>query len=143
MPSQSLYAHPAGPIRMGTGERWADGAITVHMRTRGRRRKRGRSTPGGSARRAGWTYGSCRPMSVAHARPAPSAPPTLAEYQDPAVHRDPYPFYARLRRECPMLSFGRGSMSTPSYLASRYDDVLFVLKDERFGSDRRSAGLEP
>jgi len=82
-------------------------------------------------------------MSVAHALPVPSAPPTIAEYQSPAVHRDPYPFYARLRRERPMFPVERGNMAGPSYMACRYDDVLFVLKDERFGSDRRSAGVEP
>jgi cytochrome P450 len=36
----------------------------------------------------------------------------------------------------------RRSMAGPSYLASRYDDVLLILKDERFGNDRRSAGLK-
>jgi cytochrome P450 len=81
-------------------------------------------------------------MSVAHAVTPPSEPPTWADYMDPSVHRDPYPFYARLRRERPMLPMEQG-MPSPSYLATRYDDVLFVLKDERFGSDRRSAGLEP
>jgi len=82
-------------------------------------------------------------MSVAHAVPLPSGPPTVADLQDPAVHRDPYPFYARLRREQPMLHLGQGGLGRPNYLVSRYDDALFVLKDERFGSDRRSAGQAP
>jgi len=81
-------------------------------------------------------------MSVAHAVPLPSGPPTLADFQDPAVHRDPYPFYARLRRERPVLPLALGPRG-PNCLVSRYDDVLFVLRDERFGSDRRSAGQEP
>jgi cytochrome P450 len=82
-------------------------------------------------------------MSVAHAAPLPSGPPTIADYLDRAAHHDPYPFYARLRRERPVLPIERVGMGTPSYMVSRYDDVLFVLKDERFSSDRRSAGLEP
>jgi cytochrome P450 PksS len=51
---------------------------------------------------------------------------------------DPYPFYARLRAEEPihrvMLPDGQ-----PAWLVTRYDDVVAVLKDERFLKDRLKA----
>jgi len=57
----------------------------------------------------------------------------------PAVHLDPYPFYARLRREAPVLAI-QGPRG-PGFLVSRYDDVVTVLKDERYANDSRRAGL--
>ncbi len=44
---------------------------------------------------------------------------------------DPFPFYARLRRESPVHEIvlpGR----QPAWLVTRYDDVIALLKDERF-----------
>ncbi len=52
---------------------------------------------------------------------------------------NPFPFYAHLRREAPVFRtslpmFGR------AWLVSRYDDVVSLLKDERFVRDPRNAG---
>ena len=55
----------------------------------------------------------------------------------PAHKADPFPFYARLRTEDPVhrvtLPGGR-----PAWLVTRYDDVVMVLKDERFAKDKLS-----
>ncbi|GHO48156.1 cytochrome P450 [Ktedonospora formicarum] len=51
---------------------------------------------------------------------------------------NPFPFYARLRAEAPVFPvplFGHKR----AWLVTRYDDVLNVLKDERFAKDRRTA----
>ena len=44
---------------------------------------------------------------------------------------DPYPFYARLRREAPVNEVTIAGKQT-AWLVPRYDDVLSVLKDDRF-----------
>ncbi len=55
---------------------------------------------------------------------------------DPEVREDPYPIYARLRREHPM-----AWATTPAsgylgfWFVSRYDDVVAGLKDNRFGRE--------
>ncbi len=61
-------------------------------------------------------------------------------FADPAVHRDPYPFYARAREEAPLLE-----LVVPEHplgrlwLVTRYEDVQAVLGDHRrFSSDARS-----
>jgi cytochrome P450 len=57
---------------------------------------------------------------------------------DPTFKANPYPTYAELRSEAPVyraeLPDGRGV-----WLVTRYDDVVAVLKDERFAKDWRSA----
>jgi cytochrome P450 len=57
---------------------------------------------------------------------------------DPTFKTNPYPTYAELRSEAPVyraeLPDGRGV-----WLVTRYDDVVAVLKDERFAKDWRSA----
>jgi cytochrome P450 PksS len=57
--------------------------------------------------------------------------PNLA---DPRFKANPYPFYARLRAEAPLYR-----LTLPFWgaacLVTRYDDVLMVLKDERFAND--------
>ena len=64
--------------------------------------------------------------------------PTHLDLFDPAFKSDPYPAYARLRSEEPIhrttLPDGRGV-----WLITRYEDVLAVLKDERFVKDWRKA----
>ena len=61
-----------------------------------------------------------------------------ADLFDPAFKANPYPPYAELRSEAPVyraeLPDGRGV-----WLVTRYDDVVAVLKDERFAKDWRSA----
>jgi len=59
---------------------------------------------------------------------------------DPAIHANPYPTYARMRREAPVMEVkGRGYMGK-AWLVTRYNDVLAVLKDPRFVNDRRNLG---
>lgn len=56
-----------------------------------------------------------------------------------AFKADPFPFYAYLRSEAPVF---RTTVKMPDkrnvWIVSRYDDVLAVLKDERFAKDRRN-----
>ena len=57
---------------------------------------------------------------------------------DPTYKANPYPIYAELRSEAPVyratLPDGRGV-----WLVTRYEDVVAVLKDERFVKDWRKA----
>ncbi len=50
----------------------------------------------------------------------------------PEFKANPYPFYARLRAEAPAFRIRLATM--PLWLVTRYDDVLLVLKDERFSN---------
>lgn len=52
----------------------------------------------------------------------------------PRFKADPYPFYARLRAEAPVFRT-RVPVGGVAWLVTRYDDVLTVLKDERFAND--------
>ena len=64
--------------------------------------------------------------------------PPRVDLFDPVFKADPYPTYARLRSSAPVhratMPDGRGV-----WLITRYEDVLAVLKDERFVKDWRSA----
>jgi len=51
---------------------------------------------------------------------------------------NPYPFYARLRRESPVHKVILPGRQT-AWLVTRYDDVLGVLKDDRFAKNRLNA----
>ncbi len=55
-----------------------------------------------------------------------------------AFKGNPYPFYARLRAEAPVYSV-RLPDKQIAWLVTRYDDVVSVLKDERFAKDRWKA----
>jgi cytochrome P450 PksS len=68
-------------------------------------------------------------------RGSPSHPINIAS---PEFKANPFPFYARLRAEAPI---SRTIMPTgePSWLITRYDDVVAVLKDERFVKDMANA----
>lgn len=61
-----------------------------------------------------------------------------AKLGDPAFKANPYPFYARLRAEAPVARVKLPDKQI-AWLVTRYDDVLAVLKDERFAKDPRSA----
>ena len=56
----------------------------------------------------------------------------------PQHKADPYPFYARLRAHDPVhrVTLPGG---TAAWLVTRYDDVVMVLKDDRFAKDRHAA----
>jgi cytochrome P450 len=49
---------------------------------------------------------------------------------------DPYPLYVRWRAEAPVFCTTLADKQR-AWIVTRYDDVLTVLKDERFGKDRR------
>lgn len=52
------------------------------------------------------------------------------EITNPRFKADPFPFYARLRAEQPVYRAKLGRQD--AWLVTRYDDVLTLLKDERF-----------
>lgn len=69
-----------------------------------------------------------------------TAPTPSFTFTSPEVRRDPYPFYARLRRDMPIIHMTGGRIG-PSFYVSRYDDVLGLIRDvEGFASDKRTAG---
>src|SRR5262245_35036990 len=55
-----------------------------------------------------------------------------------AFKANPYPFYARLRADAPVYRAMPPDRRS-AWLVTRYDDVVTVLKDERFVKDKRSA----
>ena len=52
---------------------------------------------------------------------------------DPEFKADPYPFYARLRKEAPLCLVKAGPLKAT--LVTRYEDVVVVLKDDRVSKD--------
>jgi cytochrome P450 len=59
--------------------------------------------------------------------------PETIDFTDPVIQADPYPVYARLRREAPVFWNGQ------HWLISRYDDVVGLLTDRRMSSQRVDA----
>ncbi len=57
----------------------------------------------------------------------------IADLAKPEFKANPYPFYARLRAETPVCP--TKFLRQPTWLITRYDDVVMVLKDERFVKD--------
>jgi cytochrome P450 PksS len=55
---------------------------------------------------------------------------------------DPFPFYARLRSEAPVHQAKLPDRRNV-WLVTRYNDVLSVLKDDRFGKDKINARTPP
>jgi cytochrome P450 PksS len=60
------------------------------------------------------------------------------DISSPRFKADPYPFFARLRAEAPVHRVWLPA-GLHAYLVTRYDDVVTVLKDERFGKDKTRA----
>ena len=58
------------------------------------------------------------------------------DISSPAFKANPYPFYAQLRDQAPVHRIILGD-KRPAWLVTRYDDVVTVLKDDRFGKDKR------
>ncbi len=58
----------------------------------------------------------------------------LPDLASPRFKANPYRFYARLREEAPVFRC-RVPLVGVTHLVARYDDVLTVLTDERFGND--------
>ena len=59
------------------------------------------------------------------------------DISSPDFKANPYPFYAQLREQAPVHRITLGDKRT-AWLVTRYDDVLTVLKDDRFVKDKRS-----
>src|SRR5574341_439466 len=60
------------------------------------------------------------------------------------VRADPYPLYARLRQDEPVTLMDypmMGPRTVPTWLVTRYEDVLAVLKDPRFSNDMRKSRM--
>lgn len=64
--------------------------------------------------------------------------PEGPDIASPEHKANPFPFYARLRDNSPVFRVTlHGGL--PAWLVTRYDDVVMVLKDERFAKDKRNA----
>lgn len=68
-----------------------------------------------------------------------SSPQVDFDFADPAFQANPYPVYARLREEEP-LAF-RQEDEFGCWWATRYEDVIAILRDPRFSSARQIEGL--
>ncbi len=64
-----------------------------------------------------------------------SAPPPV-DIVSPAFRAAPFPFFARLRAERPVYPTTLQG-KTPLWLVSRYEDIIALLKDDRFATERR------
>lgn len=60
------------------------------------------------------------------------------DISSPEHKADPFPFYARLRAESPVCRVPLPGKRS-AWLVTRYDDVVSVLKDERFAKDKLNA----
>ena len=97
--------------------------IIFYNRNKGIRRKRLSSdNHQGYAREVGIPVQSIVPVDVT----------------DATFKANPFPFYAQLRAEAPVFPVKLPTKQR-AWLVTRYDDVLNVLKDERFAKDPRNA----
>ena len=75
-------------------------------------------------------------QSVTATTPAGSI--ASVDITDAKFKANPFPFYAQLRAEAPVFPV-KLPMKQRAWLVTRYDDVLNVLKDERFAKDPHNA----
>lgn len=68
--------------------------------------------------------------------------PKLGALAGPRFRSNPYDFYARLRRENPVLQVKVPDGNT-AWLITRYDDALAALKDKRLSKDIANLGEKP
>jgi len=57
------------------------------------------------------------------------------DMQAPAFRADPYPFYARMRREMPVFKTHIPGFGRDAYVITRYDDIAAALKNPALSSD--------
>ncbi|HWN70226.1 MAG TPA: cytochrome P450, partial [Haliangium sp.] len=57
------------------------------------------------------------------------------ELFSPAGRANPYPIYARMRREQPLYRFLSPNSNAPVWIATRYDDCVSLLRDTRLFKD--------
>lgn len=62
---------------------------------------------------------------------------------DTTIKANPYSIYARMRSETPVCRVRFGTNGIPAWLVTRYDDVVALLRDSRFTTDRRKIGGRP
>jgi cytochrome P450 PksS len=66
---------------------------------------------------------------------------TVIDLFEPVMFTDPFPVYAQLRREAPVVRVkARQLVRGTGYLLSRYEDVMLVHTDKRFSSDPLTQG---
>lgn len=75
----------------------------------------------------------CETICPIQRRGLPLASIQVPDLASPDFKANPYPFYARLRAEAPV--FPTKVLGRQAWLVTRYDDVLQVLKDDRFAND--------
>jgi cytochrome P450 PksS len=66
-------------------------------------------------------------------------PPRFTALGGPQLRANPYPLYARLRRESPVLQVVLPD-GQKAWLITRYDDALSGFKDKRLSKDKLNAG---
>jgi cytochrome P450 len=64
----------------------------------------------------------------------------LVDLSTPEFRADPYPIYAQLRHSNPIVQMK--SRRANSWIVTRYDDVMAILKDPRFCNDSRKLNPE-
>ena len=75
---------------------------------------------------------------AARTGPIPAGSLSAIDVTAPGFKADPFPFYARLRDEAPVVPVTVPRMGTV-WLVTRYDDVAAVLRDERLLKNQRNA----
>ena len=60
---------------------------------------------------------------------------TTIDMQAPAFRADPYPFYARMRRETPVFKTHIPGFGRDAFVVTRYDDIVAALKNPALSSD--------
>lgn len=70
------------------------------------------------------------------------AVPKLAALAGPQFRSNPYPFYARLRKEHPVIQVAAPD-GHPAWLITRYDDALNAFRDKRLSKDIANLGEKP
>ena len=66
------------------------------------------------------------------------APHVAVRLDSPAFKQDTFPFYARMRTAMPIFR-AKGPRGEEAFVLTRYDDVLTLLKDDRFAKDPQHA----
>jgi cytochrome P450 len=67
------------------------------------------------------------------------APPNLTELAGPQFRSNPHPFYARLRRESPVVHVILPN-GQKAWLITRYEDAISAFKDKRISKDKLNSG---
>ena len=135
-PSGSLSTAVLCSIFLGTASprfRWAGGAQSTRALVES---MNGEAV--GSARFRRSSVGCCAMSLFTYSKPKGRPPYSELNIASPAFKANPFPFYARLRAEAPAYRMTLPTKES-AWLITRYDDVVTVLKDERFVKDTINA----